>query len=217
MDSGGADAARKFIEKAEARHPSLIDEHHLLAETLGVVNVPSGIWVDEDGVLVRPPEPAFPGKSVFAEMVAGVEGELGSDNYAMHSLAVSKQIKRPDPQGYLDALRDWARNGGASRYALTPEQVVERSRPRGADDARAAAHFEMAEHLRRLGDEQAAQEHYREAHRLAPRNWTYKRQAWSFVDPLQNAGEVLGGDWANDVLASDPSTYYEQVGPTLDP
>ena len=47
---------------AEAEHPSLIDEAHLLDELLGVVNVPSGVWIDEQGVIVRPPEPAFPGR-----------------------------------------------------------------------------------------------------------------------------------------------------------
>ena len=42
-------------------HPSLIDVGHLMSERFGVVNIPNGLWIDEDGMIVRPAEPAFPG------------------------------------------------------------------------------------------------------------------------------------------------------------
>src|SRR5439155_354060 len=59
LDSGGATAARPWIEAAKADHPSLIDERHLCDELLGIVNVPSGVWIDETGTIVPPPEPAW--------------------------------------------------------------------------------------------------------------------------------------------------------------
>ncbi len=55
LDTGGADAVRPWIEAARPEHPSLIDRGHLTDELFGIVNVPSGIWIDEAGTIVRPP------------------------------------------------------------------------------------------------------------------------------------------------------------------
>ena len=44
-----------------------------------------------------------------------------------------------------------------------------------------AAHFELANHLWRLGQRELAIAHFSESHRLQPDNWTYKRQAWSLI------------------------------------
>ena len=64
LDVGGADAAGTWIDLAKPEHPALIDAEHRLDELLGVVNVPTGVWIDEQGMIVRPPEPAFPGKYI---------------------------------------------------------------------------------------------------------------------------------------------------------
>ena len=51
---------------------------------------------------------------------------------------------------------------------------------------------------------------WREAHRLYPGNWTYKRQAWTFVttaegatenDLMQGPNDVYEGNWLDDVIA----------------
>ncbi len=55
MDALGAEGCREFIEAAQPEHPSLIDRHHVLAELFGVVNIPQSIWIDEQGMIVRPP------------------------------------------------------------------------------------------------------------------------------------------------------------------
>src|SRR5437899_1396506 len=86
---------------------------------------------------------------------------------------------RVRPKRYGAALRDWAANGPASSFALSPEEVVARSRPRPPEASEAAAHFELGQHLLRAGHLDDAREHFRAAHRLDPGNWTYKRQAWS--------------------------------------
>ncbi|MDQ1509133.1 MAG: hypothetical protein QOG50_977, partial [Actinomycetota bacterium] len=62
-----ASDARPFIEQAHAEHPSLIDEAHRTDELFGFVNVPNGVWIDEDGMIVRPSEPAHPGSNPFTE------------------------------------------------------------------------------------------------------------------------------------------------------
>ena len=50
------EAARRFIEAAAPEHPSLIDRAHLVDELFGIVNVPNSVWIDEQGVIVRPVE-----------------------------------------------------------------------------------------------------------------------------------------------------------------
>ena len=43
---------------APPEYPCLVDERHQLALLYGMVNVPTAVWIDEDGRIVRPPEPA---------------------------------------------------------------------------------------------------------------------------------------------------------------
>ncbi len=52
---------------------------------------------------------------------------------------------------------------------------------------------------------------FRESHRLAPDNWTYRRQAWSFADPGQGPTEKYEGDWLSDVERTGAENYYAPV------
>ena len=60
---------------------------------------------------------------------------------------------------------------------------------------------------------------WREAHRLFPSNWTYKRQAWTLVttpegqenDLLQGPNEVYEGNWLDDVIAGGGGANYVVV------
>jgi hypothetical protein len=203
LDTGGEAAAGPWIQRAQARHPSLIDAGHVLDELLGIVNVPSGVWIDEDGMIVRPPETAYPKRPGF------LDREVKPDDppHVRERVLAVKKL-RIDPDTYMHALRDWVANGSQSRYALTPDEVARRARPRSIDDATAAAHFEVAQHLYRTGRESAAVTHFREAHRLQPDNWTYKRQAWSFADPTQGPTELYEGDWLTDVQRIGAENYY---------
>ena len=54
----GLAGCRAFIEVAKPEHPSLIDRHHVLADLFGVINIPSSVWIDEQGMIVRPAETA---------------------------------------------------------------------------------------------------------------------------------------------------------------
>jgi tetratricopeptide (TPR) repeat protein len=205
LDTGGPDAARPWIEAAKPEHPSLIDQAHLLDELFGIVNVPSGVWIDEAGMIVRPPEPAFP----IRRQPAGARREPPPDA-PPRMLALIEAVSkiRIDPETYVAALRDWVANGAASRYALSPDEVIERSQPRGVDEATAAAHFELGQHLYRAGRQDEAVPHFREAHRLQPDNWTYKRQAWTFADPGQGPTDLYEGNWLDDVQKLGAENYY---------
>jgi len=206
------EAARPFVEAAHAEHPSLLDQAHLVDERFGVVNVPNGVWIDEDGTIVRPAEPAFPGKNPVLDQINSIDiTTLPPD--AAEMLTEARKIKT-DPEGYRAMLVDWVEHGAASKYALSPDEVVRRAQPRRDDEARAAAHFELGEHLHRMGDHPAAIPHWREAHRLFPANWTYKRQAWEFEDPMrQGHTDAYDGSWFEDVKKIGAENYYPPIVP----
>jgi tetratricopeptide (TPR) repeat protein len=207
LDTGGPDAARPWIEAARPEHPSLLDPAHVLDELLGVVNVPNGVWIDEDGVLVRPVEPAFPGRSPASDIFAKVDIDSLPPEMA-EMLAEARKIKS-DPAAYMAALVDWVDRGADSPWALDPDEVVRRSAPRGVDEARAAAEFELGQHLHRQGRPEAAIPHFKEAHRLQPDNWTYRREAWNLVSPgNQGPNDVYDSCWIEDIKAIGAENYY---------
>ena len=206
------DAARPFIEPAGAEHPSLIDQAHITDELFGFVNVPNGVWIDEQGVIVRPAEPAFPGANPVVDSLREVDvSQLPPETAEM--IIEARKITT-DPEGYLDMLEDWVEHGAASRYALTPDEVVKRSEPRSMEEALAAAEFELGERLHRDGDHAAAIPHWRAAHRLFPENWTYKRQAWNFEDPVrQGRTDVYDSSWFDDIKKLGAENYYPPIVP----
>ena len=69
------------------------------------MNVPSGIWIDEDGQIVRINE------GTYAELHRIGTFEFGTDEYA-------------------PAVRDWAVNGADSAYVWTPDEVAAKIRQR---------------------------------------------------------------------------------------
>jgi peroxiredoxin len=206
LDTGGAEVARPWVELAGAEHPSLVDVGHTLDALLGVVNVPNCLWIDEEGVIVRPAEPGWPGRTPQIEMMEKDVSELSPDHGRVAALVRQMHI---DPDRYPAMLRDWVVKGSASEHVMTPDEVIAHALPRSLDESRAAAHFELGQHLRAQGDEDGAVEHWRQAHALHPANWTYKRQAWNLADP-NSVRDVDGYDsgWLSDVEALGPESYY---------
>lgn len=217
IDTAGAEACRPFIEAAKPRHPSLIDTRHRVAELFGVVNIPNGVWINERGVIVRPAETAPAPRR--AERPAG-----GPDALPERMVEIFTEAQRieTDPDAYYAALSDWVANGDDSPFALSPQEVVDRSEPRDRDAALGQAHFELATHLELAGEHEAAVEHFREAHRLVPDNFSYKRQAWSLETPIdgplarfwQGPAEEdpdawpYASDWLSEVRAMGAENYY---------
>ena len=202
LDSAGPEAARPWIEAAHPEHPALIDDGHVLDELFGIVNVPSGVWVDETGVIVRPPEPAF---AAYPDWEHGV-GEDATE-YQRRTLGLEREVL-VEHEKYVAAVRDWAKQGSGSRYVLPAEEVLSRSRPRNRAESEAAAHFELGTHLQRLGRAADAVAHFKDAHRLQPENWTYKCQAWSFVNPHLGPSAEYDSDWATEVERTGTDRYY---------
>ena len=208
MDTAGADAARPFVEAAQSEHPSLLDVEHRIGDLFGVINVPNSIWIDESGTIVRPVEPAFPND----QPRDGAKWQLTDEMpELMRDMLTEANKIKSDPVGYVARLRDWAANGADSAHALRPEQVLAASGQRTHAQSEAAAHFELAQHLWRDGHQDVAKPHFREARRLFPDNWTYKRQAWTFGHPMQGPSEGLEGSWLDDIKAIGAENYYPEL------
>jgi len=211
LDVRGADAARPYIEAAQPAHPALIDSAHVCDDLLGIVNVPSSVWIDEQGTIVRPAEPAWPGSTPVLDMLPALTAHVPPERKG-----VIDEIRRFNitPEVTVAMLRDWAHRGADSEYVLTPEEVIARSRPRGLDEATAAAHFELGQHLHLNGHHHAAVEHFKQAHRLDPSNWTYKRQAWN-LETADTTGtiEAYGTGWLASVQEIGAEHYYPEITP----
>jgi hypothetical protein len=202
----------QWIDAASPTHPSLIDTAHVTDELFGFINIPMAVWIDEDGNIVRPAE----GASVQRSTLRDMEIPDGLPDRLDRMLREVKKI--PDnSMEYRAALLDWVRRGAESPHALQPDSVIALSQPRGDNEARAAACFELGQHLLHTVGHDAAVPWWREAHRLYPANWTYKRQAWTLVttpvdatenDLMQFPNEVYEGNWLDDVLAAGGGEQY---------
>ena len=205
----------QWIDAARPTHPSLIDTTHITDELFGFINIPMAVWIDEEGTIVRPAE----GASIERSPLRDMEIPDGLPDRLERMLREVKKI--PDNAAdYRAAILDWVRHGSDSPFALAPADVIARSQPRGNDEARAAACFELGEHLLRTVGHDAAVPWWREAHRLYPSNWTYKRQAWTLVttadgatenDLMQGPNDIYQGNWLDDVIASGGGEAYTVI------
>ena len=204
--------ARPSIVDAHADYPCLVDSAHVTDELFGFVNVPNAVWIDEQGVIVRPSEPAHPGRNPFTDSFRSIDLDTLPPDVA-DVLREARKI-RTDPDQYVAMIEDWVERGADSPYAHSPDEVVRRSRPRPRDEATAAAEFELGQHLHRAGNHPAAIPHWRNAHRLFPDNWTYKRQAWNFEDPMrQGRTDAYDSSWYEDIKTIGAENYYPEVIP----
>ena len=142
----GADA-RPFIEAAAPTHPSLIDEAHRLAELYHILNVPTLVWIDERGRIVRPSDAQY-GTDTFTEF---------------HG-------KRSGP--YLELVRNWVARGEG---ALAPDDARRLQLAPDPDAQRARTERALAWYLHQRGDAEAAERHFARACELAPLDWTIRR------------------------------------------
>ncbi|GAA4578395.1 hypothetical protein GCM10023194_01170 [Planotetraspora phitsanulokensis] len=148
--------ARPWIEGLG--HPSLIDAEGSVAELYNVVNVPTVVWIDEEGRIARPQD-TMTATDTFREM-NGLSSEDAKN-----------------------ALRRWVLDGESG---LTPEAVREHLRIPTEEERRARLHARLAAWLFRRGRTAPARGHARKAAELAPHDVAVRRSLMplSGVDPF---------------------------------
>jgi len=145
-----ADAVRHWAREELPEplgYPVLVDRDHVVAERYGIVNVPTTVWIDEDGTIVRPPAIA-PADDKFRDFT---------------------QI---DSSLHHDALRRWVRDDVAP---LSDDEVAARQSAPSAELQAARAERRLAMHLLRAGRRDEAERHLAAAMELAPDDWTIIR------------------------------------------
>jgi len=163
------DDPRPFIEAAAPAHPSLIDTEHVVADLYRMVNVPTVVWIDERGRIVRPNDVAF-----------------GSDTF--------KELTGIESAPHLAGLRAWVKDGVVP---LDEQQVREAQVLPTPAEQLARAEFSLACHLHRASKPDAAERHFVRAGELAPHDFTIRRGSMPIrgLDPMGPAFAELYTEW----------------------
>jgi hypothetical protein len=140
------EAALPYIEKADPKHPSLIDSEHIVAHRYGMINVPTVVWIDEVGQIVRPNTAEY-GTDVFVEF------------HGRHS------------GPFLEAVRAWVETGEVLRDGDVPIAMP----PPTEDEELARAEWALAWFLHQSGRTESAARHFDRAGELSPDDWTIRR------------------------------------------
>jgi AhpC/TSA family len=165
-----AEDARPWIEKAAPTYPVLIDIQHVVADLYNIVNVPTALWIDERGRIVRPNDVVF-----------------GTDTF--------KHITQLESARPLAAVRAWARGETAG---FTAAQARALQTLPTEQDQQARAEFGLAEWLARQGRAEAAERHFVRAGELAPHDFTIRRGSMPIrgIDPMGPQFREMIQAWA---------------------
>ncbi len=129
-----------------------------MAHLYGMINIPTAIWIDEAGRIVRPAR-IEPVSNLF-QAFTGL-----------------------DCEPHLAALRRWVRTG---ELELTDDEVRAGQLPPTPEEQLARAEFALAWHLWQQGEARAAEPHFARAGELAPHDWTIRRGSMPLrgLDPM---------------------------------
>jgi peroxiredoxin len=138
--------------------PVLYDPQHLLTELYAISNVPTVVWIDEDGRIVRPNGEAF-----------------GTDTFADFTGARSAP--------HLELVRRWVRHG---EVPMEPAEARTAVADLDEDEVLARLHFRVAAEAHRRGDAATTRTHVLAAGALAPDDLTVWRAGMPLIgeDPF---------------------------------
>lgn len=164
-----ADDARPWIDAARPTHPSLIDPWHVVADLFDVVNVPTDIWIDERGRIVRPNDVGF-----------------GTDTF--------RALTGLDSARHVAAIRAWV-NGGVPPMPDDRVRALQTLPTPEAQDAR--AEFALGRWLWERGRSGAATRHFERASALAPHDFAIRRGTMPMrgIDPMGPEFRRMFAEW----------------------
>jgi hypothetical protein len=168
---------------AKATFTTLVDVKHTVSSEFQFINVPMGVWIDEQGRIVRPAEPAWTTSR--------------TDKFGGKDLVI-------EGDAYVAALRDWVSRGEKSPYVLSDAEYARRVKPRSANDMEADASFRLAVYFQQAGNQKLAAKYFERAQQLNPDDWNYHRQEWSFT-PTE-----AGKKWM-DKFQKTTEPYYPKL------
>jgi hypothetical protein len=142
----------------------------VVADLYAMINVPTVVWIDEAGRIVRP-------NSV----------DFGSDLF--------KQFHGKESAPFLDSVRAWVREG-TPPYPPGIDPGA-RLAPPSAEEQLARAEFAVAWLLHQRGRTEAAETHFRRAGELSPHDWTIRRGSMPIrgVNPMGPQFFELYREW----------------------
>ena len=144
------------------------------------INVPTGIWIDERGRVVRPGESAW---------TTSTANKYGGKVLETHG------------EDYVAALRDWVINGERSKFVLSDADFKKKMKPRSDAEMEADASFKLAVFFHENGGDELAAKYWKRAQDLNPDDWNYARQDWSFKP------EEAGKKWVEKFQKFDKEYY----------
>jgi hypothetical protein len=138
--------------------PVLYDPERLLPELFAISNVPTVVWIAEDGRIVRPPGAAH-GSDLFVDFTGIPSGP------------------------HLDEVRRWVVDGSVP---ISSEDAARAVADLSEDEVLARLHFRVAAEAHRRGDEATTRRHADRAAELAPDDLAVWRAAMPLVgeDPF---------------------------------
>ena len=149
QDTGGEAAAGPIFDAANVTYTALIDVNHHISALYNLLNVPSGVWIDEEGRIMRINE------GTYAAVHAN--GAFGTDEY-------------------LPIVRDWVAKGAASEYVWDLEKVQASIFQRTPEAEQAQPAFRLGTHYYTNGNDAKAEQYWTMAQQLDPISWNYLRQ-----------------------------------------
>ncbi len=149
QDTGGEADAGPIFDAGNVSYTEIIDVNHHISALYNLVNVPSGVWIDKEGRIVRINE------GTYAK--THMNGAFGTDEY-------------------VPIVRDWVANGPDSEYVWDSDRVEDSIIERTPEAERAQPTFRLGSYFFQNDNDEKAEQYWTLAQELDPTSWNYLRQ-----------------------------------------